>query len=168
MKSALFNVSRTWLVAFALLAVLGTAAVGAWLWAKKDQQVVSADTIVVYKRASCDCCRKWVVHLEQAGFKVAVHDEATLSAQQDAHGVPSTLRACHTAKVGGYFIEGHVPAQDIRRLLAEKPQALGLAVPGMPVGSPGMEMGDRRDPYATLLVQSGGKPMIFARHGAKE
>jgi hypothetical protein len=139
--------------------------VSALAWWDAHQPGPGPDTVVVYKRATCNCCAKWVEHLEQAGFEVEVHNESDLGARQDALGVPKSLRACHTAVVGGYLVEGHVPAPDIRRLLSEKPQARGIAVPGMPIGSPGMEQGDRRDPYVTLLFHPDGQTAVFAQHG---
>lgn len=122
-------------------------------------------SIDVWKSASCQCCSKWVEHLQQNGFNVTVHNEGDVSPIKAKLGVPETLAACHTGEVGGYVVEGHVPAEDIKRLLAEKPQIKGLAVPGMPIGSPGMEQGDRHDPYETLSFAADGKTQIFAKHG---
>jgi len=108
----------------------------------------------VWKDPSCGCCKDWVVLMEKAGFAVTVHDTGN-NAVRARLGLPQRLGSCHTALVGGYLLEGHVPAADVRRLLKEKPKALGLAVPGMPVGSPGMdgpEYGGRKDAYDVLLV----------------
>ena len=108
----------------------------------------------VWKDPNCGCCKDWVVLMEKAGFAVTVHDTGN-NAVRAKLGLPQRLGSCHTALVGGYLLEGHVPAADVRRLLKEKPKALGLAVPGMPVGSPGMdgpEYGGRKDPYDVLLV----------------
>lgn len=124
----------------------------------------SADTVVVHKSPTCGCCGKWVEHLKAEGFAVEVDDEAEMNVVKSRLGVPGRLASCHTATVGGYLIEGHVPVADIKRLLQEKPKAQGLAVPGMPVGSPGMEMGDRRMPYETLLF-NGDETTTYARHG---
>jgi len=123
-----------------------------------------AKAITVYRSPSCGCCGGWVDHLRAAGFEVAVEmmDDVTLVATR--LGVPERLRSCHTGEAAGYFIEGHVPASDVERLLKERPAARGIAVPGMPVGSPGMEMGNRRDPYHTLLVDRGGAISVFAVH----
>ncbi|WP_233575102.1 DUF411 domain-containing protein [Stagnimonas aquatica] len=123
------------------------------------------DTVVVYKSPTCGCCLKWVEHLQQAGFTVETHDEPQMSLVKTRLGVPEALGSCHTATVNGYVIEGHVPAEDIRQLLAKRPKAKGLAVPGMPIGSPGMEMGDRVDPYQTLLFDGQGRSSVFSRHG---
>ncbi len=114
----------------------------------------AATPMEVWKDPNCGCCKDWVVLMEQAGFSVTVHDTGNAAVRAKL-GLPVRLGSCHTALVGGYVLEGHVPAADVRKLLAEKPKALGLAVPGMPVGSPGMdgpEYGGRKDPYDTLLV----------------
>ncbi|MFO7993233.1 MAG: DUF411 domain-containing protein, partial [Marinobacter sp.] len=107
--------------------------------------------IHVYKSPTCGCCTDWVDHLKDNGFKVEVTETNNLNPLKQDAGLPSSLASCHTAFIGDYVIEGHVPANDIHRLIAEAPKAKGLAVPGMPVGSPGMEMGDRKDPYQVLM-----------------
>ena len=119
--------------------------------------------VEVYKSASCGCCGQWVEHLRQSGFSVEPHNVSDVPAARKRLGMPDKLGACHTAKIGRYVIEGHVPAADIQRLLREKPAALGLAVPSMPPGSPGME-GPRSIPYNTLLVRGDGSTEVFARH----
>jgi hypothetical protein len=121
-------------------------------------------TIEVYKNPNCGCCGAWVDHLRAAAFTVRVHEVEDTAAVRARLGMPHALASCHTAQVGGYVLEGHVPAQDVRRLLLSNIQALGLAVPGMPVGSPGMEMGGRVDPYEVLLVLPGGRTRVFARY----
>lgn len=120
--------------------------------------------IQVYKSPSCGCCGAWVQTLQANGFKVATQDMDDVSAIAASAGVPDRLRSCHTALVDGYFVEGHVPGGDIRKLLRERPAARGIAVPGMPVGSPGMEQGDRREPYDTVLVMMDGSSRRFVRH----
>ena len=140
-------------------AVLALAA--GWLPRGTD----AAPPVVVYKTASCGCCGGWVAHLQAAGFVTQVHDVGDLAAVKTRLGVPSALGSCHTATVGGYVIEGHVPAADIARLLKQRPAGKGLAVPGMPVGSPGMEHGDRVDPHQVLLWGDGGEPQVFAAYG---
>lgn len=131
------------------------------------QQAGTPRTLVeVWKDPSCGCCKDWVSHLEANGFSVKVNETGN-GAMRAKLGIPPKLGSCHTALVGGYAVEGHVPAQDIRRLLKEKPQAVGLTVPGMPVGSPGMDgrvYGDRRDPYDVLLVLKTGDTRVFASH----
>lgn len=128
------------------------------VWAAKERTALQ-----VWKDPNCGCCKDWVTHLEQAGFKVAVQETGN-AATRKRLGIPEALGSCHTAEVAGYAIEGHVPAKDIQRLLREKPQALGLAVPGMPIGSPGMDGAiyqGRKDPYDVLLVAKGGATSIY-------
>lgn len=121
--------------------------------------------ITVYKDPSCGCCTKWVSHLQANGFAPEVHDRPDVDALKAGLGVPSALRSCHTAVVGKYVIEGHVPAADVKRLLAEKPAGTsGLAVPGMVTGSPGMEMGNRRDRYDVIAFSTTGATRVFAQH----
>lgn len=117
----------------------------------------------VFKSPSCGCCGDWVAHLKASGFDVTVEDVGNAAARARL-GIPASLGSCHTAEVGGYAIEGHVPAADIRRLLAERPKARGLAVPGMPMGAPGMEQGGRRDPYDVLLVLADGTTSRYASY----
>ena len=122
-------------------------------------------SITVYKDPSCGCCTKWVDHLRANGFAPDVHDRSDMDALKDSLGVPATLRSCHTAVVGKYVIEGHVPAADVKRLLASKPpKTVGVAVPGMPAGSPGMEVGTRVDRYDVIAFAPGGATRVFARH----
>ncbi|WP_265941919.1 DUF411 domain-containing protein [Dechloromonas sp. A34] len=123
----------------------------------------AVDAVDVYKSPNCGCCEKWVEHLRQAGFAVRTHDVNDVPAARQRLGMPERLGSCHTAKVGGYVVEGHVPAADIQRLLKEKPKAIGLAVPSMPPGSPGMES-PKPVPYSTLLVRTGGEITVFAKH----
>lgn len=122
-----------------------------------------ATPIAVYKDAACGCCAKWIAHLEAHGFRARVTDTGKMSAIKAQHGVPAELRSCHTAVVGGYVIEGHVPAADVKRLLAQKPKVAGLAAAGMPLGSPGME-GGASQPYDVVAFTRDGKTSVFARH----
>jgi hypothetical protein len=119
--------------------------------------------VEVWKDPNCGCCQDWVKHLEQSGFDVRVFDTGN-NAKRTQMGIPQKLGSCHTAVVGGYAIEGHVPAKDIQRLLREKPAAVGLTVPGMPVGSPGMDGAvyqGRKDPYDVLLMAKNGSTSVF-------
>jgi len=119
--------------------------------------------VEVWKDPSCGCCKDWISHLSANGFEVKVHETGNAAARKEL-GMPDRYGSCHTARVGGYAIEGHVPAREVHRLLKEKPAALGLAVPGMPVGSPGMdgpEYGKRRDAYQVLLVRRDGSSAVF-------
>lgn len=122
--------------------------------------------LVVNKSASCGCCGVWVDHMREAGFQVQVNNVDNLNPIKERVGVPLGKGSCHTAEVGGYFVEGHVPAEDVKRLLAEKPDAKGLVVPGMPLGSPGMEVPDGTvHPYTVELVGRDGDTSAFAEHG---
>lgn len=123
--------------------------------------------VEVYKSPSCGCCNDWIQHLRAAGFKVKAIDVPAPGAYRARFGLPERYASCHTARVAGYVVEGHVPAREIERLLAERPDAVGLAVPGMPVGSPGMdspEYGGRADPYDVLLVRRDGSSEVFASY----
>lgn len=121
--------------------------------------------LTVYKTASCGCCRGWATAMARAGFAPAVVEVEDLSVEWRKRGVPDALSSCHLADIGGYVTVGHVPPQDVRRLLKERPKALGLTVPGMPLGSPGMEQpSGKTEPYETLLLLPGGRTRVFARH----
>ena len=120
--------------------------------------------IEVVKTPTCGCCGAWVDHLRAAGFTANVTDVPDMNPVARRLGVPDQLRSCHTASIGGYVIEGHVPASDIVRLLDELPDILGIAVPGMPIGSPGMEHGDHREPYRTIAFTREGRLSVFASH----
>lgn len=124
----------------------------------------AAAPIHVFKNPDCGCCNAWINHLKAAGFVVQVTDTADTSSVRKRFGMPERLAGCHTATLEGYVVEGHVPAADIKRFLVMKPQAIGIAVFGMPVGSPGMEYGDRRDPYQVLLVDRNGRERVFASY----
>jgi hypothetical protein len=145
-----------------LLAALALAPLASWATqAAKDKVLVE-----VWKDPNCGCCKDWVSHLQANGFAVKVNETGN-NAMRAKLGIPQNLGSCHTALVGGYAVEGHVPAADIRKLLKEKPQAVGLTVPGMPVGSPGMDgaiYGKRRDPYDVLLVLKTGQTRVFSSY----
>ncbi|MDT0138141.1 DUF411 domain-containing protein [Acidovorax sp. PRC11] len=131
--------------------------------------VAPATAIEVWKDPNCGCCKDWVDHMQANGFQATVHDTGN-TAVREKLGLPQKLGSCHTALVSDYLIEGHVPAADVQRLLREKPSALGLAVPGMPVGSPGMDgafYGGRRDAYDVLLVARDGSTRVFASYAAQ-
>nr|CCD32037.1 Predicted metal-binding protein [Methylocystis sp. SC2] len=122
-----------------------------------------AQDIVAWRSPSCGCCRLWVKHLEDAGMKVTMIDVRDIAKIKKEHGITPELASCHTAIVEGYTIEGHVPASEIKRLLAERPDAIGLSVPGMPAGSPGMEQGAAAS-YNVLLVKRDGSTEVFAHY----
>ena len=136
--------------------LMATAALGAPL------SVASADdaTVVVHKDPNCGCCSGWVQHLRDAGFAVRVREAADLKTVRARLGIPTALAACHTAEVAGYMLEGHVPAEALRRLLSARPKAKGLAVPGMPVGSPGMEDGQPQHFTVMLFGPDGSRPFM--------
>lgn len=126
--------------------------------------VVHATEIHVFKSRSCSCCGAWVRHLRSADFGVEVTDVDNVAAERKRLGMPEQFGSCHTAMVDGYVLEGHVPAAEVRRLLASGTKAIGLAVPGMPVGSPGMEAGARKDPYDVLLIDQSGQASVYASY----
>jgi hypothetical protein len=142
--------------ALAVLAML-------WAW---PAHAAAEGPVEVWRSPTCECCGAWVAHLEQNGFEVKVNETppATLDRIKRQAGIGEDLAACHTGKIDAYVIEGHVPAADIKRLLAEEPDAIGLAVPGMPVGSPGMEQDGTTEPYDVLLIKKDGTTDVFARH----
>ena len=131
-------------------------------------QAQTGPLVEVEKDAGCGCCKAWISHLEDNGFSVNARDvpyEVLSQSKIDA-GLKPEHFSCHTAKVDGYVVEGHVPAEDIRRMLAEKPDALGLTVPGMPMGSPGMDFGNEREAYDVLLVKRDGSAEIYSSYTA--
>ncbi len=121
--------------------------------------------LTVYKSPTCGCCRLWVTHAQSilGGWDIKTHDMDDLSEVKARLGVPASLHSCHTAISGPYVFEGHVPADLIKRFMTERPTALGLAVPGMPAGSPGMDMGPRKEPYDVLLFNKAGKTRVYAK-----
>jgi hypothetical protein len=144
---------------------VGTAAAAAvgFLFLPRFLRAAPAGTpMVVYKDPNCGCCHNWVEIMKQSGFEVSVRDTANMAAIKTRYMVPAKAGSCHTAIVGGYVVEGHVPADLIRKVLAEKPPVVGLAVPGMPMGSPGME-GPRKDAYDVLTFDRMGKTAVYAR-----
>jgi hypothetical protein len=151
---------RTFLAGLAALPFAGAAPLA-------GAQAPARVLVEVWKDPNCGCCKDWVAHLEANGFATKVNDTGN-EAMRTRLGIPAKLGSCHTALVGGYAVEGHVPAADIRRLLRDKPKAVGLTVPGMPVGSPGMDgkvYGNRRDPYDVLLVlDNAGATRVFASY----
>jgi hypothetical protein len=153
---------RAWVVALGRTLAAGAAA-GMFLPVRA--QATGGATLTVYKDPSCGCCTKWIEHLRASGLQPVVHDRTDMDALKDSLGVPATLRSCHTAIAGKYVVEGHVPARDIKRLMDTAPKGIvGIAVPGMPVGSPGMEMGGRADRYDVIAFAANGATKMFARH----
>lgn len=120
--------------------------------------------VVMHKDPNCGCCSAWAEHLEANGFRVRTVSERDMQAVKRRLAVPQRLTSCHTAKVGGYVIEGHVPASAIQRLLREKPAVAGLSVPGMPLGSPGMEVPGKKDPYEVVSFDKAGRTAVYESH----
>ncbi|CAA6603104.1 exported hypothetical protein [Rhodospirillaceae bacterium LM-1] len=146
-------------VLLSLALVLGGSVT--WLFGTNDKAV--AQQVDVWKSASCGCCGGWVDYMKKEGFKLSVQNTEEMDAVKAKHGVPEALASCHTATIDGYVIEGHVPAQDIRRLLSERPKARGLSAPGMPQDAPGMD-GNTGQPYQVYLFRDDGTREVFARH----
>ncbi len=128
--------------------------------------VAAKPDVHVFKSPYCGCCTAWIEHMQAAGFAVKATDVDDTAAARKRLGMPQQFGSCHTASVAGYVLEGHVPAQQVQRLLALQPKAIGLAVPAMPVGSPGMEVGERKDPYDVFLVGLDGLGKVFAHYPA--
>ena len=151
---------------FAIICAAVVAAGGLSVAWAQQKPVSSRTPIVVYKTPTCGCCAMWVEHMRQNGFQPTVHDvsAAQVRAVSQAAGLKDEGTSCHTAKVGNYIVEGHVPAADVQRMLKEKPSIAGIAAPGMPIGSPGMEMGDRKQPYNVIAFTKDGKSTVFVKH----
>ena len=149
--------NRIWKVStvYVAIVVLGLGTVSAFSKSPSD-----VTTIIVYKSPTCGCCTKWVNYLREQGFQVTSHDISDLTPIRKKYGVPNALSACHTAIVDGYVVEGHVPADVILRLLKERPKVVGITVPGMPMGSPGME-GKYSEPYDVLTFDQDGKTQVY-------
>lgn len=159
---------KFWKILAPVLVLLAVGTVGAVTWAvgENRESDTAGPELVVYKTESCGCCNGWVDHVREAGFNVSPHNisHRELNEKKQEVGLDFSLASCHTAFVDGYAIEGHVPAEDILRLLEERPDIAGLTVPGMPVGSPGMEHDDREDPYHVLAFQPDGSTTVFASY----
>lgn len=139
-----------------LVAFVGVVA---WLPGQQARPI----PITVYKSPTCGCCSAWNDHMTANGFAVTVRDTENLAPVKADAGVPARLQSCHTAIVQGYVVEGHVPADLVKKMLAEKPRAAGLAVPGMPIGSPGMEQGPTKQPFDVLLFDAQGRSTVYAK-----
>jgi hypothetical protein len=143
---------------------LGTVMAGAAVTALPALAATSLPLVQVFKSPTCGCCGAWVDHLKVAGFPVKVTEVADTTVTSKRYGLPEKFSSCHTGVVNGYIVEGHVPADEVKRMLALKPVAIGLAVPDMPAGSPGMEVGNLKDPYDVLLIDRSGQATVFARY----
>jgi hypothetical protein len=133
-------------------------------WPVVGNAMANLPSVIAFRNPGCGCCEKWAGLLKQAGFEVTMTDDPALDARRVRLGVPADIAGCHTAQMGDYIVEGHVPPEDILRFLAEKPEARGLAVPGMPMGSTGMETDGPADAYDVLVFKSDGTSKLYARH----
>lgn len=149
------NMQRRQCLAWLMAAPLGASLL--------PSAAAASPSIEVWKDPTCGCCKEWIALLRKAGFTVTAHDSGNVAARTRARIAPQ-YGSCHTAMVDGYAIEGHVPVREIQRLLKERPDAVGLAVPGMVVGSPGMEQGNRVDPYTVLLLHRDGGSSSYAKY----
>lgn len=146
---------RLFLGAAALVGITGTACA----------QTPRSRNLTVFKTPTCACCDAWIAHMREAGFSTTITVLPSLQSVRSSRGMPDALASCHTGLIDGYLVEGHVPARDVIRLLAERPEAVGITVPAMPLGSPGMETPQgHKEPYDTLLVLRSGATRVFARH----
>ena len=143
---------------------LGSAGALTMFTALPSLAVVSATEVQVFKSPYCGCCGAWVEHMRAAGFAVKVAEVQSAAVERKRLGMPDRFGSCHTATIDGYVLEGHVPATEVKRLLATKPTAIGLTVPSMPPGSPSMEMGARKDPYQVLLIDIAGRASVYASY----
>jgi len=157
-------------IAAASLVLAGCAAtVGSAPTASSSEEAVGAEAalvseITVFRSPTCGCCGKWIEHAQAAGFQVKDEVTEDMSAIKQTYGVPQSLTSCHTTVVGDYVVEGHIPAEDVQRLLTEKPDIAGIAVPGMPIGSPGMESGDYTEPYTVFSFTESSETSAFSEH----
>ncbi|MDD5036332.1 MAG: DUF411 domain-containing protein [Methylococcaceae bacterium] len=133
-------------------------------WDKPTAALAEPTGMTVYRSPSCGCCGQWVTHMQKQGFTIKEIQSEQMDAIKQKLGVPKALQSCHTASVKGYTVEGHVPAADVKKLLLTQPKATGLAAPGMPTGSPGMEMGGRKDKFSVLIFDPQGHTERFAEH----
>ena len=156
---------RAWMAAIARTFGTGAALSALLPLVNRASAMASPPVITVYKDPSCGCCTNWVTYLRKSGLQANVHDRSDMDALKDSLGVPVALRSCHTAVMGRYVIEGHVPVADMKRLLAAAPKGVvGIAVPGMPAGSPGMEVPGRTDRYDVVAFAADGTTKLFAHH----
>ena len=154
---------RTWTKTTLLTVAAASAAALLISSASSAQQ--KAPVVNVFKTATCGCCSKWVDHMKAAGFEMRVQDVEDIAAVKKRLGVADDISSCHTSQVDGYVIEGHVPASSVQRLLKERPKVAGLAVPGMPMGSPGMEVpSGQKDAYSVVAFGGGQPPRVYERH----
>ena len=157
---------RQVLAGIGMIALSGCSRVGVESSVAVAGEATGLPKMQVHKNQGCACCDQWVKHVRSAGFAAEVHEVGNMGPIKERVGVPAGMGSCHTAEVDGYFVEGHVPVEDILRLLKERPAARGLTVPGMPLGSPGMEVPGQSQPFDVHLVATDGSTVVFAHHGA--
>ncbi|MGK7889180.1 MAG: DUF411 domain-containing protein [Leptolyngbyaceae cyanobacterium] len=169
MKSAIFKIIK--IVSVSIVGVVtGLALVGcanpsmALTETTRPTRAVVGQELVVFRSPTCGCCGKWIEHMQSAGFTIKDEITSDMAGVKQRYGIPEELRTCHTAIAGNYIIEGHVPAEDVQRLLTETPAIAGIATPGMPIGSPGMESGNHIDPYTVVAFTVDGPLSRFASH----
>lgn len=131
---------------------------------EESKKIIEPIEVEVYRSPSCSCCSKWLDHLRENEFKVKDNLIGDVQKIKDKYGVSAEMASCHTALVGGYVVEGHVPAADIKKLLKLKPEVVGISVPGMPVGTPGMEVGSKKDDYNVVSFDKNKSVQIFSRY----
>ncbi len=146
---------------FTVIVIAGAVSLGGLVAAQR----ATTPTVEVFKSPTCGCCANWVKHLEANGFTTKVTDVEDMTTVKAKYGVPGRLQSCHTAVVNGYVLEGHVPASEVQRLIKERPAVVGVTVPGMPIGSPGMEVGNAVQPYNVLTFDKQGQTSVFASYG---
>jgi hypothetical protein len=163
-KSARLKFSKPSIFLWSTLAFIGVLMISmGLLWNEKSEANASIAEVTVYKSATCNCCERWISHLRDAGFKVTGKNRHDMVNIKSDFGVKRNLQSCHTAIIDGYIVEGHVPADDIKRMLQERPEVTGLAVPGMPKGSPGMES-LYKDPYDVIAFNENGQTEVYASY----
>lgn len=157
---------RAWFAAVALLAGFPVAGVAESVWDKETPALEGQSEITVYRSPTCSCCGKWLDHMSKQGFHVNDVISENMDEIKRKFGVSPKLASCHTALINGYVIEGHVPAGDVKKLLRDKPAVAGIALPGMVVGSPGMEMGGKKEPFAVLSFDKTGNTAVFSDYSS--
>ncbi|MBE9207333.1 DUF411 domain-containing protein [Nostoc sp. LEGE 06077] len=142
-----------------------TSAIAASIWDNQTESYTGKQEIIVYRSPSCSCCGDWLEHIQKHGFTIKQDIKTDeIEAIKQKYNLPSEFASCHTAIIDGYVMEGHVPADDIKRFLKQKPQLLGLAVPAMPVGTPGMEIGDTKQPFSVMAFNKKGEVQVFNKY----
>lgn len=152
------------IVPIAALLVLGPALAADSVWDKSAEKYSGPKNITIYRDPGCGCCSKWIGHLKKHGFNVKDVKTREMATMKRKFNVPAHIASCHTAVINGYVIEGHVPADDIKRLLKTKPKTIGLSVPAMPVGTPGMEVPGKKDPFSVVSFDPSGKTKVYKKY----